>query len=162
MSTFTEVFDALPDGWLSQREAYLLWKNASGKILEVGSYHGRSTVLLAYRGRVTAIDSFSEDKTTPEVSRKDLEIFLANIAGLPVKHLLMRIEDWEPTKMNFVFLDGDHTEEGTTTQLKKAIACGPKSIAIHDFNNKEVRASCLSIFGREPDVVVEKMALYRL
>src|SRR5688572_18105147 len=56
------------DGWLSDREAGLLWscaRNATGPIIEIGSHHGRSTAALGLgsmagnKSPLFAVDSFA-------------------------------------------------------------------------------------------------------
>lgn len=164
-TTFQQLFDRLPsNGWLTESEARLLWDNASGTILEVGSYYGRSTVLLAHRGKVISVDPFDHFDSDDPSGNKIYERFLENVAGLPVENYKMRIEEWGYEPVDFAFLDGDHTYKGTINQIQKALECNPKIIAIHDFSNSHggilVQSAAIELLG-EPHELVETMALWR-
>jgi len=156
---FDRVFASLPtNGWLSYDEAKCLWRYAriaKGPILEVGCYHGRSTVLLAALGwRVYTVDSFagfdSQDPTGSSVEAG----FRLNLASRGITNVLLfreKIEDWEPRPVGFAYLDGDHTYLGTLAQIEKALPCGPLAIALHDVNDKgdgrEVKRAALERLG---------------
>lgn len=142
MKTFEQVYETLPaNGWLTEEEARLLWDFAgqfSGPILEVGVYHGRSSCLLASLGRplycVDPFDGFDEDWGGDEIERR----FRANMAGRDLSNFFlfrMRVEDWNISNVNFAYLDGDHTAEGTRRQIEVARKCKAKGIAIHDVND---------------------------
>lgn len=155
---FTYVYPTLPgNGWLTEPEAELLWKVANlsqGPILEVGSYHGRSTCLLAATGRqVYAVDPF--DGFTSDHAGNDIEAALRlalKSRGLTnVEIFRQRVEDWKPRPVGFAYLDGDHTYIGTVAQIEAAKACGAKYIAVHDVNDKgdgaEIKRACLRLLG---------------
>lgn len=141
---FLEAFDKCPShGWLAIDEAMLLVSTAEktqGPIVEVGCYQGRSACLLGQLGRtIHCVDpwdnNFSSDYPGEEIYRK----FLANVQGIePPIHVVShrtKVEEWEPIPAEFVYLDGDHTYEGTLSQIKQALRCRPKYIAIHDISN---------------------------
>lgn len=165
---FEKVYESLPaTGWLSKNEARVLFYHAlytPGNILEVGCYHGRSTVLLASaahsRGSIVCSvdpwEGFTTDYTTEQLKttfRNNLfsrQIF--NVVSHPVK-----IEDF--TYPNYVmdgnlglaYLDGDHTPEGTKNQINAALKCLAKVIAIHDVNDSGegalIKRQALSMLG---------------
>lgn len=134
------VFDSLPaNGWLTREEAELLWRAANtteGAILEVGSYYGRSTCLLAALGRlVYAVDPFDHFDSDDPSGDKVSAAFQENLSARQISNVILyrqRIEDWEPKPAGFAYLDGDHTYWGTVAQIQKARLCNPSAIAIHD------------------------------
>ncbi len=148
MATFDEAYERIPgNGWLSKAEAELLWtvttEDNHGKprgvfrVLEVGCYQGRSSVLLAQTGAeavycVDPFDGFHTDYTGDQIEA----MWRANTKSYP--NLLLdrcRIEDWKPRKVNVAYLDGDHTYQGTVNQLRVALQCRPETIAVHDVND---------------------------
>lgn len=140
--TFDEVYETLPAaGWLTRPEAELLWRTApacAGPILEVGSYQGRSTCLLALLGRpVYAVDPF--DGFCAELSGDEVYgRLVSNLAHRCLDNVTVfrqRVEDWTPRPCGFAYLDGDHTYEGTENQIAAALRCGAKVIAVHDVND---------------------------
>lgn len=159
--TFADVFDRLPShGWLTRDEADLLWRAASaasGPFLEIGSYHGRSAVLLGNLAatRETHLycvdpwdDTFTTDLPGAEIYRR----FLANVEGLPIVVCRCRVENWrECPEVGLAYLDGDHSYEGTRLQLRKAIRCRAGVIAVHDVNDDgqgaEIKRACLEMLG---------------
>lgn len=172
MLTFAEAFETIPhDGWLSRAEAELLWRVASsceGAILEVGSYQGRSTCLLAALGRpvyaVDPFDGFCADLSGDEVHMR----LLANLHSRDLCNVAVyrqRVEDFRPRPCGFAYLDGDHTHDGTAAQIDVALRCGAKVIAIHDCNDDgggaEVKRAALNWLGpwRER---VERLAVWEV
>lgn len=138
--TFNEVYEAIPgNGWLSENEAELLWYAVNqevGPILEVGSYQGRSTVLLAATlRRVYAVDPFDGFDDTNDGEK----IFLAlrdNLLSRNINNVIIyrkRVEDWKHRPVGFAYLDGDHTFKGTMEQIEIAKSCGAMRICIHDY-----------------------------
>jgi SAM-dependent methyltransferase len=168
MVTFEQAYERIPgNGWLSKGEAKLLWEEVAfteGGILEVGCYQGRSTCLLAQTGRtVIAVDPFYgfTDDGKDEIIRS---LFLANIAQYPnVVHVHKKVEDWEPVPCGFCYLDGDHTYEGTIAQIKKALECKPRGIAVHDVNDSgqgvHVKRAALELLG-DWKARVERLAVW--
>lgn len=172
MKSFEEVYDSLPsDGWLTEIEARLLWEwvnKIDGPILEVGSYQGRSTCLLAATGRpVIAVDPFEGFHDTlsgVEIYRKLINN-LKSRALANVKVCRYAVEYWKPEPVNFAYLDGDHTAKGTLHQLYKARAAQAKIIAVHDVNDTgdgcQIKRACLSILGNWT-VREERLAVWDL
>lgn len=163
---FEDVYPTLPGtGWLSEVEARLLWDSVNrteGPILEVGCYHGRSSVLLASTGRplycVDPFEGFNSDDPDGRITER---AWAQNIYSkrcgpiypvplddptsamsealnfrLPSVYLFrQRVEDWEVKPVSFAYLDGDHTYSGTVNQIEKAKLCNPKVVAVHDVND---------------------------
>jgi hypothetical protein len=146
LAAFDAAWSRVPDeGWLTREEGMALWAAAnlpaaaSGRILEVGSYFGRSTVLLAALGRmiysVDPFDGFHSDLSGDYIA----EQFINNLRTrsiFNVTQFRQRVEDWmrTPLPCSFAYLDGDHTTEGTIAQIDAALACGARVIAIHDYS----------------------------
>jgi len=144
----------LPSGWLTQAEADLLMgyvELTEGPILEVGAYRGRSTVLLARLGRVVYTVEPFEGFAKRDLSGERTEAVFkkATEALSNVELFKQRIEDWSPIHVGFAYLDGDHTYQGTVNQIKKALLCNPKYIAVHDVNDSgggvHVKKACLDL-----------------
>lgn len=168
---FEQAFETIPgNGWLSKEEARLLWETAlplTGEILEVGCYKGRSTCLLAQFGRhVYCVDPFEgfSDSEPWEAIRKE---FGDNIDGRGIKNISlfqMKIEEWTPRPIGLAYLDGDHTSEGTRSQIKKALLCMPDAIAIHDYSNSGggllVKTAAVDMLDY-PTRIVETMAVWK-
>jgi hypothetical protein len=139
---FENAYARLPDGWLSEPEARMLWEllpMTEGPILEVGCYKGRSTCLLAATGRpVYAVDPFAGFSTEDPTGEATAREFLHNMALREFTNVTLfpeSIETWEPRPVGLAYLDGDHTYQGTAVQIKQALRCQPSVIAIHDVND---------------------------
>lgn len=157
MRTFEEVYETLPaDGWLSKAEAELLWYSVplGCRALEVGCYQGRATVLIAARaGSVACVDPFDgfhSDLSGPRIRER----FASNLRERGIGNVVLypqRIEEWQPFPMDFAYLDGDHTYQGTIDQIKQALRCSPRSVAVHDVNDSgggsEVKRAAMELLG---------------
>lgn len=173
---FDELFETVTsNGWLTREEGWLLVSSADqteGSIVEVGSYQGRSAKLLASLkdefGNPRLLkcvdpwdDRFHSDLKGEEIYQR----FCANVPFPNVLHYRMRVEDWHPAPAGFVYLDGDHTYEGTVTQCRKALACQPQMIAAHDVSNSgggmEVARAAYEILGGLTNLV-ETLAVWDL
>lgn len=111
-------FASTVDGWLTKAQAHTLYDAARavapGRVVEIGSHLGRSTIVLAATGAwVTAVDPFPEDW---RYGRPDTERHLrAHLAGAGVDARVdLRIatsqavrEDWDQP-VGLVFVDGKH------------------------------------------------------
>lgn len=143
------------DGWMSQVELewLALMAQSHKHIVELGSYCGRSTRVLAENtpGVVTAIDTWGANplhQWDPEVKGKDLySVFLKNMIDVEDKlrtiradHSNMRAipEEWLTTNQpDMIFIDGEHNYSGFTRDLinySKRIAPGGL-LCGHDANN---------------------------
>lgn len=159
----------LPPGWLTLEEAELLFRIASacrGDILEVGCYKGRSTVVLAQTGRIVhSVDSF-KDFVKADLSGETVKLeFLANTKAFHnVRLYHTKVENWKVVPCGFCYLDGDHTYEGTISQICIAKKCEPTWIAVHDVNDhgggKEIKRACMEQLG-EWEERVGRLAVFR-
>jgi len=148
-------------GWLGSEEGELLRALAVGRrVLEIGSYHGRSTIAMAeVAASVVSVDHHKGDEG---VGPADTEAsFRANLETFEVAHKVdVRVADvadvafhlFEPFDMAFV--DGSHVYEHVFRDLAAAIdAVRPGGIvAWHDANYfsvaSAVEAHDLKTMGR--------------
>jgi hypothetical protein len=131
-------------GWLTRDQARVLWDEAcrigpAGRIVEIGSHQGRSTVLLAATGaRVVAIDPFVGGSMFGGLATRDR--FLAHLAAAGVAD---RVElrqaksgtlrpDWNQP-IDFLYIDGKHDYWTVSDDLRWAAFLPPGAhVAIHD------------------------------
>lgn len=168
---FADVYNQLPDGWLSEKEAMLLWnavQETEGTIVEVGVYKGRSTCLMGATGRVLrCIDPFSEFDSGDPSGDSIYQAWCENIQSRKISAWLHRnkVEEVPPLVSELVYLDGDHTYQGTLNQIKYALACFPKYVLIHDVNDSggglEVKKAAIELLGPWT-TRVERLALWKL
>lgn len=173
MRMFDALYETLPShGWLTAGEAMLLLDEAertNGPILECGCYHGRSTVLLASLKRlVYAVDPFEGFDSDDPTGDKTHAAFRENLRVRDIHNVVLfrqRIEDWEPKRVGFAYLDGAHDFEGTVAQIVKARQCGAVGICVHDVNDDgggfEVKRACLEMLGPWVERV-ERLACWRV
>ena len=145
MLNFEQAFRMLPvKGRLNRQSADLLWeagRASEGAILEVGCYWGRSSCLLALLGRmVYCVDPF-KDFDSDDPTGKDAHAgFLKNMKDRGHDNYILfkeRIENWTIRAVGFAYLDGDHTYEGTCTQIKVALAAGAEDLCIHGYGSEQ-------------------------
>jgi hypothetical protein len=168
---FRRVFDILtPHGWLTVGEALLLIDYADrtkGPIVEVGSYYGRSAMILASLDRpLVCVDPWENEFSAPVPGDEVLRHFRENLSLVPnaaVTVARKRVEDWQSVSAGFVYLDGDHSYEGTLAQVRKALRCNPDVIAVHDVNDDgggvEIKKAALTLLGPWTERV-ERLAVW--
>jgi SAM-dependent methyltransferase len=111
-------------GWLLDEEGQQLAELARGKrVLEIGSYCGLSTVLMARTAvHVTAVDYF-DGRGTPE-PRDTRADFDANIARFGLTH---KVEACHPdevyplTQYDLVYIDGAHDRDSVARDIQRAV-----------------------------------------
>lgn len=167
-------------GWLSIGEGLLLLDYAeqtSGPMIEVGSHFGRSAMLLAQlpsdeghllRRKLYCIDPWGDDFHTEFGGDEIYAQFLSNINTIPnawVVPIRKRVEETKPIDSEFVYLDGDHTPEGTKAQIAWALKCQPKYIAVHDVNESgdglKIKNVAIQLLGNYVERV-ERLAVWRI
>ena len=176
-----EEFDTIyqrctSEGWLSYKEARLLVNTAeqtTGPMVEVGSYMGRSAMLLGQLVDETnkprtlyCIDPWEDGFIDKLTGDEVYGVFCTKIKTLEHHRIIsvrLKIEDWNPISVEFIYLDGDHTYKGTKSQIQKALQCKPKVICVHDVNDKggglSVRTACIDLLGMY-DKRVERLAIW--
>jgi predicted O-methyltransferase YrrM len=128
---------------------YQYARECEGNAVEIGSYRGRSTVVIAAglrhggKGKVVAID--------PHVSKSsDYELFLDNIENthfadqiIPIRSTSERVFEMKTIQRIFrhpiglLFIDGDHTYEGVKKDLNWVdVVSKGGIIALHDYTSK--------------------------
>jgi len=136
------------DGWLSEREASLLWDAAqevpqSGMIVEVGAYRGRSTCLLAQTGRrLVTVDPLAAgfgEGNGMAVVEADAERLARLIARFDnVRWVRARSTHVAPPpRIWLLYIDGDHTGSAPLDDYRHfAPAIQPGGlVAFHDFRS---------------------------
>jgi predicted O-methyltransferase YrrM len=116
-TAFASVQDV--DGWLTREQARLLYDRAvelrpGATIVEIGSHHGRSTIILAQgapEAQVVAIDPYEEDEPRPE----DLRTFESTIERAGVQDRVRHIHDSSSAALkrfegavDLLYVDGAH------------------------------------------------------
>ncbi|HEY3631881.1 MAG TPA: class I SAM-dependent methyltransferase [Jatrophihabitantaceae bacterium] len=99
-------------GWLTRAQALALWQAAGaadGTVVEIGSHQGRSTIVLAARAHVVAIDPFVDGPMFGGAATR--EKFLANVDGADVELIAepstaVRPRWHEP--IGLLYIDGKH------------------------------------------------------
>jgi SAM-dependent methyltransferase len=139
------VFPESVDGWLTRAEGQCLSERSRGRrVLEVGSWCGRSTICLAQTARVVhAVDWHRGDGATG--FRLTLPVFLENLARFGVADRVIphvaRIELlaglFAASSFDLVFIDSCHDREAVETAIRICQPwLRPDGIwAFHDYAN---------------------------
>lgn len=137
---FRFPYDVL--GWLTQEEGKELWHLAKGKrVLEIGSYCGRSTICLAQSAfAVVAVDYF-DGRGTAE-PRNTHSAFVENVKRYGVASKIETASPDEPfaeAGFDLVFVDGAHDYESVRRDIERAVeALAPDGlIAFHDYRSAQ-------------------------
>ena len=131
--TFDATFAALEDveGWMTEGQARRLWERAAAlppgaRIVEIGSYHGRSAIVLATAApegvEVVAIDPHAGNDRGPqqivgqaEDGQRDHEAFCANLERAGVRERVRHVR--KPSQeagadvagaVDLLYIDGAH------------------------------------------------------
>jgi predicted O-methyltransferase YrrM len=191
--SFDEVFSAITDvqGWMTRDQAERLWAAASrlaapARIVEIGSYQGRSAIILASASEpgveVIAIDPHGGNDRGPqqidgefEDGQRDHEAFIANLTREGVRDRIRHVRkpsqnatDDVPGELEVVYIDGAHRYEPAKADI---VRWGAKvkpggTLLIHDsFSSIGVTLAQLAVlvFGGEFRYVgrSQSMAEYR-
>lgn len=133
-------------GWLSEAEGIALAKLADGKrVLEIGSYCGRSTICIAQTAdRVVSIDPHDGRATPMEIETYDH--FNKNLLAYGVRHkvdeIIGTIDDYfeldnRERRFDLIFIDGAHDYESVKNDIEKSLELlAPGGlIAFHDYRD---------------------------
>jgi predicted O-methyltransferase YrrM len=134
MTTFAETHDRVQtavEGWLHPSQARCLWDLGStvgpgGTIVEIGSYQGKSTVMLAAasdpEATVYAIDPHAGNDRAPgewegsaDDGQSDHDIFIANLESHGVRNKVEHVREFSqdahplvPGTFDVLYVDGAH------------------------------------------------------
>jgi predicted O-methyltransferase YrrM len=121
VTAFDDVFASVRDidGWLTKAQARLLYEHAAAlrpgsRIVEIGSHHGRSTIVLASaapEAEVVAIDPYEENEPRPA----DLERFEQNLERAGVRERIRHVHAPSTAalaevagEVDLLYIDGAH------------------------------------------------------
>lgn len=126
------------DGWLSYDEGKALAELARGKrVLEIGSYCGRSTICLAQTGEsVFAVDPHDGRGTPrPRHTRAEFESNLERYGVADKVSIHADTCDAETAGFALVFIDGAHDYESVTADIKCSLPLLADGglLAFHDY-----------------------------
>jgi hypothetical protein len=141
--TFDDALDAIEgvDGWLTAGQARCLFDAAravpaGGRIVEIGSFRGRSTIVLSLGARagveVVAIDPHAGNDRGPQEiegfeaeAADDHEVFLANLQKAGVADRVTVVREFSgkahgavPGQVDFLWVDGAHRFAPARDDLK--------------------------------------------
>src|SRR5438270_3666674 len=139
-----ELVDSIP-GWLLPGDAdklYALARSTEGPILEVGTYHGKSAVLMALAtkdgGRSSLLYTLDVDLGVLRAAKA-----YAEAHGVADRIVFVRgtltgfVRAYPHLRPPVTFIDGDHTQAGVTRDLEilKAIVPVGGRLLFHDYDD---------------------------
>jgi predicted O-methyltransferase YrrM len=154
-------------GWLTLDQARALWEAASklpvgGRVVEIGSHKGRSTVVLGHAAqlagaRVTAIDMFRDGRMFGGAATRTA--FEANVAGAGLTDTVdllvadsRRVRPQWTEPVDLIYIDGKHDYWSFTDDLRWSAWLPPGGdIFVHDcFSSVGVTSGVLAkvLLGR--------------
>ena len=155
-------------GWMTRPELEWLYEKAKTmeSIVEIGSYKGRSTYVLASAcngdiGRVYAIDPFAGvalDKNPEANGKPTFDDFMKNCGHFKNLTVVKKTSVEAaalvaiPPKVEMTFFDGDHSYEAMKEDLKAWVPRTTKLICGHDFNDPMypgVKQALYEFFGAD-------------
>jgi predicted O-methyltransferase YrrM len=156
----------LPDGWLSKQDEAELRRLATGKtVLELGAWHGRSTVVLSDVAKyVVSVDRHEGIAGTDDSD--SLPEYLEHVRPLRnVALVVAHFQDFVPLLSPFgafglAFIDGDHDYRAVLRDIALALHVDPPVVAMHDYDYDEVRQAATEVFGK-PHAVKGSVASFR-
>jgi predicted O-methyltransferase YrrM len=132
-ATFDDTLDAVSDvdGWMTPAQARLLWRSAQavpaeGQIVEIGSFRGRSTIVLGRAAPpdavVVAIEPHGGNDRGPqelegfeEEAAEDHRVFTANLEAAGVAERVHHVRKWSDVAhgdvtggIDLLYIDGAH------------------------------------------------------
>ena len=177
--SFDEVFAGVShiQGWMTPAQARLLWDSAStldpgDRVVEIGSYQGRSTVVLASAvpvgAEVHAVDPHGgTDRGPQEISGKEIEaegdslIFQQNLDDAGVRDRVVYHRQWSQAaladvagEVELLYIDGAHRYAPARDDIRRwgqRVAPGG-TMLIHDsFSSIGVTGALLSSLTFNPE-----------
>jgi predicted O-methyltransferase YrrM len=155
--SFEDVFRSVEGigGWLTREQARLLYERAAhlppgARIVEIGSHHGRSTIVLAKaapEAEIIAIDPYSEGDehrevlTEQDVRKSDLDQFEANLGQAGVRGRVRHVHDFSTDavlgfdgEIDLLYIDGAHDLRTALADIRSwsALVREGGTMLIHD------------------------------
>ena len=154
MRSFDEALQAVSavDGWMSPDQAERLYRAAADIIVEIGSFRGRSTIVLASAApegvQIVAIDPHAGNDRGPQeldgfeaAAATDHDVFNANLAAAGVAHRVHHVRAFSDAAHGEVagvvavlYVDGAHRYAPARTDIRdwgRRVAPGG-TLLIHD------------------------------
>jgi Methyltransferase domain len=132
-------------GWLRPEDAEKLYElaySASGPILEVGTYHGKSAVLMASAirdaERETLLYTLDVDRSAIEAAAAEAQAHdLASVIVFVRGTLSAFARAYPHLRPAVTFIDGDHSRVGVERDLAvlEALVPADGKLLFHDFND---------------------------
>ena len=157
--SFDQVFRSIADvqGWMTRAQACRLWDRAAelssgDRIVEIGSYHGRSAIVLASAApagvEVITIDPHGGNDRGPqqyegefEAGQRDHEVFVGNLTNAGIVHRIRHVRKASQDatsdvlgEVEIVYIDGAHRYHPAKADIERwgrKIAVGG-TLLIHD------------------------------
>lgn len=153
-----QIAEQIP-GYITKNEGFILYSLAlthSGNIIEIGPFHGKSSIIMGYGindsnaddRQLICIDNFVKQRSSihPE-SKNPKASLIQNMKDFGFFELYEQdsVEALKSLrkKSGFIFIDGDHTAERISQEFPLALDALKLggSIAIHDYNNPAVESA---------------------
>jgi hypothetical protein len=157
--TFDEVFASVADvaGWMTRAQAQRLWDRsselaASARIVEIGSFQGRSAIVLASAApdgvAMTTIDPHGGNDRGPneiagyaDEAEQDHQTFLANLERAGVRDRIEHVREFSdaalphvPGQIDLLYIDGAHRFGPASNDIRRwgAKVAPGGTMLIHD------------------------------
>jgi hypothetical protein len=170
----TWTFPHAVKGWLTESEGHALAQLASNRtVLEVGSYHGRSTICMAQTAvMVHAVDWCIGDESAsfgwglPALGDNLKPYIISGKVILYVGRFSTVAEMLPSEAFDLVFIDGAHDYDSVCSDLRQAQRLiKPDGIwALHDWNREAVRNAAFDVLrwgDDHPGVKVDLLFITR-
>ena len=133
-------------------------------VLEVGSWAGRSAIIMAKAGaRVTCVDTWEGSKNDNGTQSyngsrgRPLDVFRRNTAGLNIKAHVGKspevAKDFDDHSFDIVYIDAEHDYDSVMADIKAWMPKAKRAIAGHDYHVFEGVRKAVKDAGLTPQVV---------
>ena len=133
-------------------------------VLEVGSWAGRSAIIMAKAGaRVTCVDTWEGSKNDNGTQSyngsrgRPLDVFRRNTAGLNIKAHVGKspevAKDFDDHSFDIVYIDAEHDYDSVMADIKAWMPKAKHAIAGHDYHVFEGVRKAVKDAGLTPQVV---------